>query len=152
MNGDVLCCASRWCSTAIPAHSSDRAGAVLVDCAPGMWPHWVTPVASSCHPVPGNTSLIALYGLWQNSGSSLQYTVLSMTLISILICLSHRNPADSSPWCSVGRTHHCDQHWTLRAHSTESLTATKPLWWGATSEVMKNNSFPGRFISSGTLC
>lgn len=153
MNGGVLCCASRWCSTAIPAHSSHRAGAVLGGCAPGMWPHWVTPVVGSCHPVPGNTCPMALCGLWHNSGSSLQYTVLSMTLLSILISLSHRNPAGSSLWQLVlcEETHHRDQHWTLRAHSTESLTATKPLWWGARSEVM-NTSFPGRLISSGTFC
>lgn len=87
---------SRWCSTEIPAHSLHRAGAMqlLLECDHTVWHLWLVPVTQ----FPGNSCPMALYGLWHNSGSSHQYTVWSMMYLSILIWLSHRNPAGSSPW------------------------------------------------------
>lgn len=152
MNGELLCCASRWCSTEIPAHSLHRAGVMLVDCAAalGVWPHWVTPVVGSCHPVPGNTCSIC--DLIQDPPINTQSDLWYIFQFWYAFYTEILQSALRGSWCSVRRIHHCDQHWTLSAHSTESLTATKPLWWGARSEVMKNTSFPGRLISSGTLC
>lgn len=153
MNGDLLCCASKWCSTksqptawqSLMVYTElEPAATMLVDCAaaPGTWPRWVIPVVGSCSsPSPnplGNTCLC----LWLDRGFNL-------SLMSSLVCdISqdlHIN-IQSDLWyifqfCyafytkilqaafygnrrTVGRTHHCC--WPALGHS-DSAHSTEVL-------------------------